>query len=112
MNKVPLISSRGCQLRLLSGRASLQGVYGGNDDVRALADAEARGVEEQVIVPRIRRVFLEMVLDKADAFAVGSLDPPGRLLARDAEPAAGGGDAVVQGGQQADAQRGGGRQDL
>src|SRR4029453_3711006 len=55
----------------LLGGARLQAAQGFENEVRTLGDREARGVENQVVVLRVRRGLLKMVLDEANPLAVG-----------------------------------------
>src|SRR5579883_3585163 len=47
-----------------------------DDEVHAGGDAEAAGVEQQVVVPERLPLGLEQVLDVAGALAVGLVDAP------------------------------------
>src|SRR5262249_43319545 len=89
----------------LAGPPRLEPAQRLDDQFGALRDAEARRVQEQVVVLRARRVLVEVAPDEGVALAVELLRLAGRLLGRHAEVLAQRGDAVREVAHQPHAQR-------
>jgi hypothetical protein len=65
-----------------------------DDQLRTLSDRPARGIEEQIVVPRVGGVSEKMGLDKINTPPVGFLNMLRRFVPRDTESAARCGNAI------------------
>ena len=80
-------------------------VYSLNDELRAFRHRETRGVENQVVLVRFRRVLLEMIANERDVLAICGMDKSLRFFEAFAVLPAYDGDTIVDRRDQANAQR-------